>query len=173
MDEQNRDGPEILEMGKGVRIIDDVLAAYGIDTLEGRVGPLLFGKTGRSHFLDMPASSYVAEHPHADEAFTFTFRGSYVLCVDGERHLMKPGSFQWFGPDVPTGYEVPFDEPAYILVFRGVVGETPAEMLESIERMKDEFVEKQEAGDELFMLRDLPEDHPARIYAHKVNPASF
>ncbi|HSG16172.1 MAG TPA: cupin domain-containing protein [Anaerolineae bacterium] len=172
MDGERKDGPDIIEMGQGVRIIDDVLTAYGIDTLEGRVGPLLFGETGRAHFLDMPAGSYVDEHPHDDEAFTFTVRGSYVLCVDGERHLMKPGSFQWFGPGVPTGYEVPFDEPAYILVFRGVVEETPAEMLESIERMQGKFVEMQEAG-EVFMLRDLPEDHPARVFAHKVNPSSF
>lgn len=70
MEEQRKDGPEIIKMGEGVRIVDDVLTAYGIDTLEGRVGPLLFGKTGRTHFLDMPAHSYVDEHPHADEAFT-------------------------------------------------------------------------------------------------------
>lgn len=172
MESENKKGLDITEMGEGVKIIDDILTAYGIDTLEGRVGPLLFGKTGRVHFLDMPAGSYVDEHPHADEAFTYTVRGSYVLCVNGERHLMRPGSIQWFGPNVPTGYEVPFDEPAYILVFRGVVEETPDEMLESIRRMKDEFVEMQEAG-VAFMLRDLPADHPARLYAHQVNPASF
>ena len=79
-------------MGEGVRIVEDILTAYGIDTLEGRVGPLLFGETGRTHFLDMPAGSYVDEHPHDDEAFTLTVRGSYVLCVDGVRRLMKPGS---------------------------------------------------------------------------------
>ena len=172
MDGERKDGPDIIEMGQGVRIIDDVLTAYGIDTLEGRVGPLLFGETGRAHFLDMPAGSYVDEHPHDDEAFTFTVRGSYVLCVDGERHLMKPGSFQWFGPGVPAGYEVPFDEPAYILIFRGVVGESPAEMLESLEKMKDKFVEMQDAG-EIFMMRDLPDGHPALQFAHEVNPEQY
>lgn len=172
MDAYKAEGLEIIEMGDGVRIVEDILTAYGIDTLEGRVGPLLFGETGRTHFLDMPAGSYVDEHPHADEAFTLTVRGSYVLCVNGQRRLMRPGSIMWFGPDVPTGYEVPFDEPAYILVFRGVVEESPAEMLESIVRMKHKFVEMQAAG-EVFMLRDLPEDHPARVFAHKVNPVSF
>ncbi len=165
-------GPEIIEMGQGVRIIEDVLTAYGIDTLEGKVGPLLFGETGRTHFLDMPAGSYVDEHPHADEAFTLTMRGSYVLVVDGVRRLMKPGSIQVFDPDVATGYEVPFDEDCYILVFRGVVEESAAEMLENIERMKDHFVKAQESG-EVFMLNDLPEDHPARVYAHEVNPELF
>ena len=165
-------GPEIIEMGQGVRIIEDVLTAYGIDTLEGKVGPLLFGETGRTHFLDMPAGSYVDEHPHADEAFTLTMRGTYVLVVDGVRRLMKPGSIQVFDPDVATGYEVPFDEDCYILVFRGVVEESAAEMLENIERMKDHFVKAQESG-EVFMLNDLPEDHPARVYAHEVNPELF
>ncbi len=172
MTEIKKDGPDIIEMGEGVRIIDDVLEAYGIDTLEGKVGPLLFGETGRAHFLDMPAHSFVDEHPHADEAFTFTVRGSYVLCVNGERHLMKPGSFQWFGPNIATGYEVPFDEPAYILIFRGVVGESAAEMLESIEKMKDKFVEMQDAG-EIFMMRDLPDGHPALQFAHEVNPEQY
>lgn len=172
MAKQEREGPDIVEMGEGVRIVEDILTAYGIDTLEGRVGPLLFGETGQTHFLDMPAGSYVDEHPHADEAFTLTVRGSYVLCVDGVRRLMKPGSIQWFAPDIPTGNEVPFDEPCYILVFRGAVEESTAESLESIERMKDHFVEAQNSG-EVFMLRDLPEDHPARIYAHQVNPSFF
>ena len=165
-------GLEIIEMGQGVRVIEDVLTAYGIDTLEGKVGPLLFGETGRTHFLDMPAGSYVDEHPHAEEAFTLTMRGSYVLVVDGVRRLMKPGSIQVFDPDVATGYEVPFDEDCYILVFRGVVEESAAEMLENIERMKDHFVEAQESG-EVFMLNELPEGHPARIFAHSVNPELF
>jgi hypothetical protein len=45
-------------------------------------------------------------------------------------------------------------------------------MLESIERMKGHFVEAQESG-EVFMLNDLPEDHPARVFAHEVNPALY
>jgi hypothetical protein len=45
-------------------------------------------------------------------------------------------------------------------------------MLESIERMKEHFVEAQESG-EVFMLNDLPEDHPARVFAHEVNPALY
>ncbi|MBV1734782.1 MAG: hypothetical protein KMY50_03230 [Candidatus Desulforudis sp.] len=32
---------------------------------------------------------------------------------------MRPGSLFWFGAGVPTGYEVPFDEPAFILIFKG------------------------------------------------------
>lgn len=165
-------GPTIVQLADGVSIIDDVLTVGGVETLEGRVGPLLFGETGRAHFLDMPAHSYVDEHAHDDEAFTLAVRGSYVLCANGKRRLMRPGSFFWFGAGVPTGYEVPFDEPAYILVFRGVVDETPAEMLESLGAAKDHFVEMQQSGVP-FALSDLPEDHPARLFAHKVNPAAY
>ncbi len=159
----------IVDFAEGVRIIDDVLAADGVDTLEGRIGPLLFGDTARAHYLDMPAHSYVDEHPHEDEALTFTVRGSYVLCAAGRRRLMEPGSFFSFAAGVPTGYEVPFDEPAYIMVIRGVGGESAEEMLESLAAAKDMFVRQQDEGVP-FSLWDLPEDHPARIFAHEVNP---
>ena len=165
-------GQETVELAEGVTIIDDVLSVGGVDTLEGRVGPLLFGDTGRAHYLDMPAHSYVDEHGHDDEAFTFTVRGSYVLCANGQRRLMKPGSFFWFGAGVPTGYEVPFDEPAYILIFRGVVGQTPAEMLESLQAAKGQFEEMQQAGVP-FALSDLPDGHPALQFAHEVNPDQY
>jgi quercetin dioxygenase-like cupin family protein len=172
MPEHETPRPNIVELAEGVSIIDDVLAVAGVDTLEGRVGPLLFGETGRAHYLDMPAGSYVDEHAHDDEAFTLTIRGSYVLCADGERKLMKPGSFFWFGAGTPTGYEVPFDEPAYILVFRGVVEQTPAEMLESLDVAKGRFVEMQQEGVP-FALSDLPADHPALLFAHEVNPEAY
>lgn len=172
MSEHETSHPSIVELAQGVSVIDDILAVAGVDTLEGRVGPLLFGETGRAHYLDMPAGSYVDEHAHDDEAFTLTVRGSYVLCAGGQRRLMKPGSFFSFGAGIPTGYEVPFDEPAYILVFRGVVQQTPAEMLESLNAAKDRFVEMQQAGAP-FALRDLPQDHPARLFAHEVNPAAY
>ena len=165
-------GPEPVELADGVRIIDDVLSAPGVDTLEGLVGPLLFGETGRAHFLDMPAGSYVDEHAHDDEAFTYTVRGSYVLCAGGKRRLMRPGSLFWFSAGTPTGYEVPFDEAAYILIFRGVVGETPQEMLDSLEVAKDRFVDMQRGGVP-FTLQDLRADHPARIFAHEVNPEAY
>lgn len=169
MSERDHRGPVVVDLADGVSIIDDILRVEGVDTLEGRVGPLLFGETGRAHFLDMPAHSYVDEHAHDDEAFTYTVRGSYVLCANGERRLMEPGSFFWFGAGVPTGYEVPFDEPAYILIFRGVVGESPDEMLESLDTAKNAFETMQHDGVP-FALSDLPEDHPALAFAHEVNP---
>ena len=45
-------------------------------------------------------------------------------------------------------------------------------MLASIEEWKPKFVEMQEKG-EVFMMRDLPPDHPALKFAHKVNPDQY
>jgi quercetin dioxygenase-like cupin family protein len=166
------DFPGIVKFAEGVRLIDDVLGQYGVDTLEGRVGPLIFGSTCRAHYIDMPAHSFVDEHPHDDEALTYTVRGKWVLCANGRRRLMKPGSLYWFGPDIPTGYEVPFDEPAYLLVFRGVVNETEQEMLEYVQNKLPSILAEMEASGDVFMLRDLPEDHPALAFAHSVNPSA-
>ncbi len=165
--------PGVVQLAEAVLLIDDVLAHPGVDTLEGRVGPLIFGNGCRAHYIDMPAHSYVGEHGHDDEALTYTVRGRWVLCANGQRRLMGPGSLYWFAPGVPTGYEVPFDEPAYLLVFRGVVNQTPAEMLSSIEEwLKPKFVEMQAQGT-AFMLADLPAGHPALLYAHEVNPDAY
>ncbi len=165
---------EIVELAKEVHIIDDVLNHFGIDTLEGRVGPLIFGNRIRAHYIDMPAHSYVDEHPHDVESLTYTVRGKWVMCANGNRRLMGPGSLYWFGPDIPTGYEVPFDEPAYLLVFRARTDEgTPGEMIDFVrDRLKPKFVEMHEEG-EPFLLSDLPADHPALAFAHTVNPDSY
>ncbi len=163
----------IVEMAEGLRIIDDVLAHPGVDTLEGRVGPLIFGDSCRSHYIDMPAHSFVDEHGHDDEALTYTVRGRWVLCANGQRRLMGPGSIYWFAPGVPTGYEVPFDEPAYLLVFRAVVSGTPEEMLSYVEEKLRPLFEEMQANGTPFMLRDLPADHPALEYAHMVNPEQY
>lgn len=165
--------PDVVQMAEGLLIIDDVLTVPGVNTLEGRVGPLLFGQGCRTHYIDMPAHSYVDEHGHDDEALTYTVRGRWVLCANGRRRLMGPGSLYWFAPGIPTGYEVPFDEPAYLLVFRGVVGESPAEMLAFIEEKLKPRMEQMQAEGEVFMLRDLPADHPALLYAHEVNPDAY
>jgi quercetin dioxygenase-like cupin family protein len=164
---------EIVELAKEVHIIDDVINHFGIDTLEGRVGPLLFGNEIRTHYIDMPSHSYVDEHPHDVESLTYTVRGRWVMCANGNRHLMGPGSLYWFGPNIPTGYEVPFDEPAYLLVFRSRGDSTPEEMIEfARDILKPKFVQMQAEG-ESFMLKDLPANHPALAFAHEVNPARY
>jgi hypothetical protein len=83
---------------------------------------------------------------------------------------MKPGTLYWFKKDEPTGYEVPFDEPAYILIFKGDRSEWTDqrfwEYLQGLsQRLRDEH-----AGGEEFLLRELPASHPARRFAQQVNP---
>lgn len=143
----------------GVQLIDDVAAQPGVNTIEGKIGPLLWGAEYQSYFLDMPAGAYLDEHPHPFEAVIYSIRGSYVLSCRGERRVLRPGSLMAFDANVPTGYEVPFDELAVILVLRGV----PAAMDQHafVARLKDEPVA---------MLADLPADHPARVFGRSVNP---
>ena len=91
-----------------------MLAAVGVDTLEGVIGPLLRTPEMRAHFIDMPAGLYLDEHPNSKGSIIYTVRGRWGLKSLGRWHLMKPGSLYWFGDNVPTGFQVPFTEDAYV-----------------------------------------------------------
>ncbi len=164
--------PNTIRLTDGVRIIDDVTAQPGVDTLEGLIGPLLKGVNSQVHFLDLPPGLYTEEHPHASESLIYTVRGQWVLCSEEKRHLMQPGSVFWFGPDVPTGYEVPFEEPALILAFKE---RTPGGWGEFVDYLQNKMqpwcIEEHEKGMPFF-LKELAEDHPARVFARAVNPTS-
>src|SRR4026209_2750625 len=103
----------------GIQIIDDVTAQYGVDTLEGRLRPLIQGVDCRTQFFEFPPGMYTHEHPHPTESIIYTVRGRWVLVTGGQLHVMLPGSLFSFGPDISAGYEVPFAEPAFILIFKG------------------------------------------------------
>jgi quercetin dioxygenase-like cupin family protein len=142
-----------------------------VETLEGRIGPLLLAERCQAHSIDMPAGMYLKDHPHSTESIIYTVRGRWVLASQGRRHLMKLGSLFRFGANTPTGYEVPFAEDAYILIFKG----------ERSTRVESEFIDylkgmaarlkKENAEGTPFTLRELPADHPARKFAREVNPA--
>jgi quercetin dioxygenase-like cupin family protein len=148
----------------GIRIIDDIMSAPGVETLEGRIGPLLRAQYGACHYIDMPAGLYLEEHPHDTESLIYTVRGEWVLCSGGERHHMKPGSLYWFGANVPTGYEVPFPENAYILIFKTAPRESDEALVSHAERLARQC-EEDHANGTPFLLRELPDDHPARVFA--------
>ena len=97
----------------------DAQKTAGVATLEGRIGPLILGEGSQAHFIDMQSGLFVAEHPHSTESLIYTVRGQWVLCSAGRRQLMKAGSLFRFAAGTPTGYEVPFDDPALILIFKG------------------------------------------------------
>ena len=164
------DDTRILRPTEGIQIIDDITDQFGIETLEGKIGLLIQGVGCRSQFFDLPPGLYTHEHPHPTESIIYTVRGRYVLVTAGQRHVMNPGSLFWFGPEVAAGYEVPFDEPAFILIFKGDRGQEREAFVDYIQNTLRPMFERDAAAGEVFWLRDLPTDHPARVFARDVNP---
>lgn len=88
----------------------------------------------------------------------------------GRRHLMRPGTLFHSRANTPTGYEVPFDEPAFLLIFKGErLTRDDDEFIEYLKGFK-ERLEKEHRDGTPFLLRELPPDHPARVFARRVNP---
>lgn len=168
------DYAKILRPTPGIQIINDITNQFGIDTLEGKIGPLIQGVASQSHFIEMPAGLYTAEHAHPTESIIYTVRGRWVLCVAGQRQVMEPGSLFWFGPEVATGYEIPFDAPAYILIFKEKRSDSWVEFVDYLQNsMQPHLVAQEASGEEVFRLQALPADHPARRFAHAVNPEKY
>jgi len=65
---------------------------------------------------------------------------------------------------VETGYEVPFDEPATLLIIKFQGPNEPDRFLTYLEELKKKLEARRESG-EPFHISDLPENHPARIFA--------
>ena len=82
---------------------------------------------------------------------------------------MKPGSLYWFGDDIPTGFQVPFPEDAYILIFKAASGEDDDAFVRYLENMAANLRKEQAAGTP-FRLADLPASHPSLEFARRVNP---
>ncbi len=149
----------------GIRVVNNITDANqnpGVNTLEGRIGPLLKGEGCQAHYIEMPPGLYCPEHPHPTESLIYTVRGRWVLASGGIRNLMRPGSLFWFGAGVPTGYEVPFDEPAFILIFKGQRNEDSDEAFFEYLRGLAGRLERERAAGQPFTLNDLPPEHPAR-----------
>jgi quercetin dioxygenase-like cupin family protein len=155
----------------GIAIVEDVADSkvnQGIDTLEGRIGPLIKGDSSKAHFIEMPGGLFCQEHSHSTESLIFTVKGQWVLCSQGRRQLMKPGTLFWFKAGTPTGYEVPFDEPAFILIFKSERDEKDdGEFLLYLQGLKRRL-EKAHAEGTPFLMSELPFDHPAREFARRL-----
>ncbi|HWB11957.1 MAG TPA: alpha/beta fold hydrolase [Pirellulales bacterium] len=165
--------PERLYLAPGIQIVDNITdkkQTTGVATLEGEIGPLLLGNGCQAHFIDMPAGMYCEEHPHSSESMIYTVRGQWVLCSKGRRHLMKPGTLFHFAPDTPTGYEVPFSEDAFILIFKGRrLTEKEEDFIKYLKGLATRLTREEEAGVP-YRLSDLPNGHPAVQFAREVNP---
>jgi hypothetical protein len=165
--------PERVRLAPGVTIVDDILdreKRVGVDTLEGFIGPLLRTSEMRAHFIDMPAGLFLEEHTHSKGSIVYAVRGSWGLKSLGRWHLMEPGSLFWFGDDIPTGFQVPFQEDAYILIFKPAAGADDETFVHYLESLAGNLRRAQEAGT-AFRLTDLPPGHPALEFARRVNPS--
>ena len=155
----------------GIQVIEDVTDPKknpDIETLEGRIGPLLKGDGSQAHFIEMPPGLYCEEHSHATESLIFTVKGRSVLCSSGRRQLMNPGSLFWFKAGTPTGYEVPFSGPAIILIFKGNRDETDDQGFLEYLRTLQQRLEMAHAKGRPFKMSELCQDHPARIFARSL-----
>jgi pimeloyl-ACP methyl ester carboxylesterase/quercetin dioxygenase-like cupin family protein len=172
-DQKTEFTPERLHLAPGIQIVENITdkrQTTGVKTLEGEIGPLLLGNGCQAHFIDMPAGMYCEEHPHSNESLIYTVRGQWVLCSKGRRHVMKPGTLFHFAPNTPTGYEVPFSEDAFILIFKGQrLTKKEDDFINYLKGMASRLEREHQAGVPYF-LSDLPEDHPAIQFAKKVNP---
>ena len=160
------DGAGILETQEGIKIIPAIAAAPGVETLEGRMGPLLNAQRGGCHFIEVPPGAYMDDHAHPKESLIYTVRGQWVLASRGARWHMRAGALFWFGDDVPTGYENPFTEPALLLIFK-IEERTPGydrSMLARVEGVRGKLEQEHAAGTP-FTFGELAEDHPAKVFA--------
>ncbi len=166
------DSPERFHLAPGLTIIDDVTdlqKTVSVETLEGRIGPLLRTSESRAHFIDMPAGMYLDEHPHAKGNIIYTVRGEWALKSAGRWHHMKPGTLYWFGDNIPTGFQVPFRQDAYILIFKAISGDEDKVFMDYLRGMAEQLEKQREQGTP-FALKQLPYDHPARQFARQINP---
>lgn len=153
------------------RVLRNVNAQPGIETVEGALVPLLSGSKIRSHMIVMHPGQYCFAHPHDTESIIYTISGRWVFCTteDGEevRTVINANDLFHFPGGVPTGFETPFEEPAVILILKE--GSEPYdEMISGMVWAKNEL-EKEAAGGEPFYYRELPEDHPARVFGTEVS----
>jgi len=160
--------PTVETFADGVEIVEDVTDQPGIETLEGRIGLLLQGEDVQSQYIAMSPGMFTPEHAHETESIIFTLEGSWVLCADGDRRVMEAGDLFWFGPGVPTGYEMPphFDAEAVILIFKGELSDGSREgFIEYVTEEMTPYLEAEREDGVPFTFAELPADHPAVEFA--------
>lgn len=159
-------------MADGYAVIRAIDPSGGVVTPEGRVGRVLRGEGCSVQYLELPAGLYMYEHAHPWESVVLTVRGRWVICAGGEREIIGPGSVTWFKPGLGKGFEVPFAEPALLLIFRpaaDLLDDDEYQMYWEAVAAKMELMRERGTA---FRIDSLPEDHPARIFASKIRPGS-
>jgi quercetin dioxygenase-like cupin family protein len=149
------------------RVLRDVRNQPGVDSVEGRLVPLLSGAGIRAQLIDMPGGLYVHAHPHPTESLILTISGRWVFSDGVDRKIVETGDLLHFPPDEPTGFEVPFDEPAVIYITKGDGGKDHEALMADLRKAADSMAQEAHDG-EVFSLAELPHAHPARVFARQI-----
>ncbi len=153
-----------VQMLAQIPLVNSIFDVPGTETLEGRVGAIVNGNKGAAHYIEMPPNMYCGAHKHPTESIIYTAKGKWVLCSEGQRHLMEEGSLYFMPPDVETGYEVPFDKPATILIVKFEGPNDPEAFHTRIQNMKAKLEQRKSEGTP-FSFSELSADHPANVFA--------
>ena len=165
--------PEYIQLATNVEVIPNITDAskrVGVLTHEGIFGPFLFAEDIRSFFIELKPGMFLFEHPHPTESIVYTVSGKWVLCSEGKRQVMEPGSLFHFGSNMPTGWEAPFADGALLLVVKSKEeGEAFEPYMKGLLEMKETLDKERSAGN-AFYFNALESDHPAILFARSVNP---
>lgn len=165
--------PEYIQLATNVEIIpniNDAVSTAGVLTHEGIFGALLFAEDIRAFFIELKPGMFLSEHPHPTESIVYTVSGKWVLCSEGKRQVMAPGSLFHFGSNMPTGWEAPFADGAFLLVVKSKEeGEAYEPYMEGLKEMKVMLDEERAKGNP-FYFNELEPDHEAIKFARSVNP---
>ena len=165
--------PEYLQLATNVEVIpniSDAIESNGVLTHEGIFGALLFSEDIRAFFIELKPGMFLSEHPHPTESIVYTVSGKWVLCSEGKRQVMESGSLFHFGSNMPTGWEAPFAEGAFLLVVKSKDdGEGYEPYLKGLKEMKTMLDEERRNGS-TFYFNELKPEHAAIKFARSVNP---
>lgn len=157
-------------------VLRNIVDQPGIETVEGRLVPLLSGDQIKSHIIVMHPGQYASAHAHETESIIYTVSGSWVFCTtegdEEKRTVINAGDLFRFPGGAPTGFETPFDDPAVIFIVKSG-SYTYQDQIQGMLEAKN-ILEEQAAGGEAFFYHELEPGHAAIAFAEKVtgrNPA--
>jgi quercetin dioxygenase-like cupin family protein len=97
-------------------VVHDIRSQPGVDTVEGKYVKLIFGSKIRAQTLELPAGIVMDLHRHPRETLVYTLSGRWVHKHDAESVEMEEGDMVHFPADAAIAADVPYDEPALLLV---------------------------------------------------------
>ena len=156
----------------GIKVVDnadDPVAHPGVNTTMGRAGYLLAGNFADVEYLELLPDTYIPEYPHEAECILYTVKGKWVLCSERRRRIVEPGTLCRVEAGTDVGYEVPFDGPSFVLIFRA------SEAACDEDRFVDYLaglafkLKARQYDKNTCRISDLPEEHPAKVFARSLD----